>query len=193
LLNAPTSPMNVSEIYEWLAEKYLCYQYTKSKVCKVLEHNFKRKTSRFVIANKNHMAGVLIRWTIRPGIEPQLRRLFSGPSPAEPPFPKFHGSLSQLAHCVHCNRWFDRHESFARHQREANSSNAAMSCAVDTSAAIYEPGMGSKHAADEASPVDQSSAITSTRHDRAWDRQTLEERPLAILTTFEAADRSEVV
>src|SRR6266536_4960481 len=59
LFNAFISPMNVSEIYEWLAEKYLCYQYIKFKVCKVLEHDSKRKTFRFVIINKNRMAGVL--------------------------------------------------------------------------------------------------------------------------------------
>ncbi|KAG9231520.1 hypothetical protein BJ875DRAFT_444023 [Amylocarpus encephaloides] len=32
LLNAPTSRMSVSEIYEWLAEKYPRYQFTKNKL-----------------------------------------------------------------------------------------------------------------------------------------------------------------
>jgi hypothetical protein len=36
LLNAPTSQMSVSEIYEWLAEKYPRYQFMKDKVRKVL-------------------------------------------------------------------------------------------------------------------------------------------------------------
>jgi hypothetical protein len=51
LLNAPTSRTSVSEIYEWLAEKYPCYQFTKDKDRKVLLHDSERKSSRFVIAN----------------------------------------------------------------------------------------------------------------------------------------------
>jgi hypothetical protein len=53
-----------------------------------------------------------------------------------------------------------------------------MSQAVNTSAAIYDPGMGSKHAASEA----QSSAITNTQRDRTWDCQPSEEEPLSIVT-----------
>jgi hypothetical protein len=64
-----------------------------------------------------------------------------------------------------------------------------MSQAVNTSAAIYDPGVGSKHAAGEA----QSSAITNAWRDRSWDRRPSEEEPLSIVTTFEEADRSEVV
>jgi hypothetical protein len=64
-----------------------------------------------------------------------------------------------------------------------------MSQAVNISAAIYDPGVGSKHAAGEA----QSSAITNTWRDRSWDRRPSEEEPLSIVTTFEEADRSEVV
>jgi len=64
-----------------------------------------------------------------------------------------------------------------------------MSQAVNTSAAIYDPRMGSKHTAGEA----QSSTITNTRRDRTWDRRPSEEEPLSIITTFEEADGSEVV
>merc|ERR1712093_964438 len=79
-----------------------------------------RTSPRFVIANKNRIAGASIRWTIRPGTEAQPRRSFSDPPPAEPQFPRSYGGLSQLIHCVLCNRRFDRHESVARHQREAH-------------------------------------------------------------------------
>ncbi|KUJ07016.1 uncharacterized protein LY89DRAFT_678297 [Mollisia scopiformis] len=64
-----------------------------------------------------------------------------------------------------------------------------MSQAINTSAAIYDPGVGSKHAVGEA----QSSAITNTRRGRTRDRRPSEEEPLSILTTFQEADRSEVV
>ena len=76
--------MSISEIYERLAEKYLSYQYTKHKIRGVLRHDSERKRPRFVVANKHRIAGVLIRWTIRLGIEPQLRQLFSDPPPVEP-------------------------------------------------------------------------------------------------------------
>lgn len=168
---------DVAEIYEWLAEKYPSYLYTKRKIRHVLRHDSERTSPRFVIANKNRIAGASIRWTIRPGTEAQLRRSFSDPPPAEPQFPRSYGGLSQLIHCVLCNRRFDRHESVARHQREAHPS---------------EPGMGSKHAAGEAPPEDQSSAITNTRRDRTWGRRPSEE-PLSILTSFEEVDGSEVV
>jgi hypothetical protein len=69
LLNRPTSGMSVSEIYEWLAEKYPSYLYTKRKIRHVLRHDSERTSPRFVIANRNRTAGVLIRWTIRPGTE----------------------------------------------------------------------------------------------------------------------------
>jgi hypothetical protein len=49
LLNRPTSRMSVSEIYEWLAEKYLSYLYTKHKIRYVLRHDFERRSLRFVI------------------------------------------------------------------------------------------------------------------------------------------------
>ena len=76
-----------------------------------------------------------------------------------------------------------------RHQREAHPSHAALSQAVNISAATYDLGMGSKPPAGEA----QSSAITNCRRDRTWDRQPSEEEPLSIVTTFEEADRSKVV
>jgi hypothetical protein len=87
LLNGPTSRISVSEIYEWLAEKYPSYLYTKRKIRHVLRYDSERTSPRFVIANRNRAAGVPIQWTIRPGTEAQLRRLFSGPPPAEPQFP----------------------------------------------------------------------------------------------------------
>jgi hypothetical protein len=49
LLNAQTSQMSVAEIYEWLAQKYPEYRYTKYKILKVLKHDFERKCPRFVI------------------------------------------------------------------------------------------------------------------------------------------------
>jgi hypothetical protein len=94
LLNAPTSRMSISEIYKWLTEKYLYYQFIKDKVRKVLLYNSKRKSSRFVITNECYIAGVPLRWTIQPGIEPQLCRLFSRPPPAESQLPQFYSSLS---------------------------------------------------------------------------------------------------
>jgi hypothetical protein len=42
-------------------------------------------------------------------------------------------------------------------------------------------------------PKDQSFAITSTRRDRTWDCRPSEEKPLSIVTTFEEADKTEVV
>ena len=176
LLNAPTSRMSVSEIYEWLAEKYPRYQYTKYKVRKVFLHDSERKISRFVIANKRRMAGVPLRWTIRPGTEPQLRRLFGGPPPTEPQFSQLYGGLFQQIHCVLCNRTFNCHETSVGHQQEAHSGHATMSLAVG-----------------EAPPGDQSSAITSTWHDRSGDRQLFEDELSATGRTFEAANRNEVV
>ncbi|KAH8163698.1 hypothetical protein CIB48_g4563 [Xylaria polymorpha] len=176
LLNALTSRMSVSEIYEWLAEKYPRYQFTKNKVRKVLLNDSERKSSRFVIANERRMVGVPLRWTIRPGTEPQLRQLFGGPPPTQSQFPQFYGGLSQQIYCVLCNLSFDRHETFMRHQQQAHSGHATMSSSVG-----------------EAPPADQSSVITSTRHDRTGDLQPFEEELSATGRTFEAADRNEVV
>jgi hypothetical protein len=53
--------MSVSEIYEWLAEKYLYCQFIKNKVRKVLLNNSERKSSRFVIANDRRIVGVSLR------------------------------------------------------------------------------------------------------------------------------------
>jgi hypothetical protein len=146
LLNAPTSQMSVSEIYEWLAENYPRYQFTKDKVRKVLLHDSERKSSRFVIANKRRMSGVPLRWTIRPGTEPQLRRLFSGPPPAESQFPQFYGGLSQQIYCVLCNLSFDRHETFVRHRQQVHSNHATVPPSVgeappaeDRSGAVQNP------------------------------------------------------
>jgi hypothetical protein len=61
LLNVQTSQMSISEIYEWLAEKYPHYQYTKSKIRHVLSHDSERKSPRFVIANNYRIAGVPLR------------------------------------------------------------------------------------------------------------------------------------
>jgi hypothetical protein len=163
--------MSVSEIYEWPAEKYPSYQYTKRKIRHVLRHDSERRSPRFVIANRNRAAGVPIQWAIRPGIEAQLRRLFSDPPPAEPQFPQSYDRASQLIQCVLCNRPYDRHKSVTRHQRETHPSHVAMSQSVNTSAAIYDPGAGSEHAAGEA----QSSAITNTRRGGTWDRRLSEE------------------
>jgi hypothetical protein len=90
LLNARTSQISIAEIYEWLAQKYLEYQYTKRKIRKVLKHDSERKCPRFVIANKSRIVGVPLRWNIRPGTEPQFRSCFSGPPPT-----KCHGRESQ--------------------------------------------------------------------------------------------------
>lgn len=176
LLNAPTSRMSVSEIYEWLAEKYPSYQYTKRNIRHVLRHNSERRSPRFVIANKHRIAGVPIRWTIRPGTESQLRRLFGGPPTAERQFPQFYGGLSQQIHCVLCNRSFGRQESFARHQRQAHSSHATISPAIG-----------------KASPADPSAAITSTQLGCTRDHQPLEDELLVIGSTFESTDRNEAV
>jgi hypothetical protein len=176
LLNAPASRISVSEIYKWLFEKYPRYQFTKNKVRKVLLHDSQRKSSRFIIANERPIVGVPLRWTIRPGTEPQLRRLFGGPPPAESQFPQFYGGLSQQIYCVLCNRSFDRHETFVRHQQQAHSGHATTSPAVG-----------------ETPPADQSSAITSTGYDRTGDRQPFEEELSATERTFEAANRNEAV
>ncbi|KAH7333532.1 hypothetical protein BKA65DRAFT_553896 [Rhexocercosporidium sp. MPI-PUGE-AT-0058] len=64
-----------------------------------------------------------------------------------------------------------------------------MSQAVNSSVAIYDPEVGSKHTTDEA----QLSAFTNTRRDLIWDRRPSKEEPLSIVTTFEEADRSEVI
>jgi hypothetical protein len=58
-----------------------------NKIRKVLKHDSKRKGPRFVIANTYPLAGVSLRWTIRPGIEAQLRRCFSGPLHTQRPLP----------------------------------------------------------------------------------------------------------
>ncbi|KAH6667433.1 hypothetical protein B0J14DRAFT_602237 [Halenospora varia] len=176
LLNGPTSRMTVAEIYEWLAEKYPSYLYTKRKIRHVLRHDSERTSPRFVIANKLRMAGVPIRWTIRPGTESQLRRLFGGPPAAEPQFLQFYGGLSQQIHCVLCNRSFGCQESFARHQLQAHSSHATISPAIGKSP-----------------PAGSSAAITTTRHGRTGDHQPFEEELSATGRTFEAVDRNEVV
>ena len=55
LLNAPTSGMSASEIYEWLAEKYPSYQYTKRKIRHVLRHDSERTSPRFVEIGRAHV------------------------------------------------------------------------------------------------------------------------------------------
>jgi hypothetical protein len=107
LLNAQTSQMSVAKIYEWLAQKYPEYQYTKYKIRKVLKHDFERKCPRFVIANPGRIAGIPLRWMIRPRTEPQLRRCFGGPPPPRRPIPQFYGGLSQVIHCILCKRGFN--------------------------------------------------------------------------------------
>ncbi len=64
--------MSITKIYEWLTQKYPEYQYTKCKICKVLRCDSKRKCPQFVIDNIHQLAGVLLHWTIQPGIEAQL-------------------------------------------------------------------------------------------------------------------------
>lgn len=115
LLNAQTSQMSVAEIYEWLAQKYPEYQYIKYKIRKVLKHDFERKCPRFVIANPGRIVGIPLRWMIRPGTEPQLRRCFGRPPPPRRPIPQFYGGLSQVIHCILCKRGFNGQESFATH------------------------------------------------------------------------------
>lgn len=201
LLNAPNSQLSASEIYEWLAEKYPRYQYTKTKVRHVLRHDSERQSPRFVIANEHRPLGVPIRWTIRPGTENQLRQLFNGPPPPEP------------LHCVLCNQVFDRHESFVRHQREAHSSDLteplmhtqeSLSTFVENSPSVIWDDFQEREA-EEARELQRPEAsrqmntqesttrvatpITSTRRDRTRDHQSL----LALLSTIEAADRNEAV
>jgi hypothetical protein len=142
LLNARTSQMSVAEIYEWLAQKYPSYQYTKSKIRHVLRRDSARLIPRFGIANKHRIAGVPLRWTIRPGMEPELRRCLSGPLPTAPSVPQFYGGLSQ---------------------QEVHSSNKSVSPAVhekmescfSTSAVSSKPGMRSKRVASGVLPADR--------------------------------------
>jgi hypothetical protein len=80
LLNAQTSQMSIAEIYEWFAQKYPEYQYTKRKIRKVLKHDSERKCPRFVIANtsdsrESHFARLF-------GLEQKLN--FAGASVALP-------------------------------------------------------------------------------------------------------------
>jgi hypothetical protein len=144
LLNAQTSQMSVAEIYEWLAQKYPEYQYTKYKIRKVLKHDFERKCPRFVIANPGRIAGIPLRWMIRPGTEPQLRRCFGGPPPPRRPIPQFYGGLSQVIHCILCKRGFNGQESFVTHQREAHSRGATVSPTIHKGATVtHSTGAGS--------------------------------------------------
>lgn len=136
LLNAQTAQMSVAEIYEWLAQKYPEYQYTKYKIRKVLKHDFERKCPRFVIANPGRIVGIPLRWMIRPGTEPQLRRCFSGPPPPRRPIPQFYGGLSQVIHCILCKRGFNGQESFATHQREAHSRGVTVSPTIHKGATV---------------------------------------------------------
>lgn len=71
--------MSVAEIYEWLSQKYPEYQYTKYKIRKVLLYDFERKCPRFVIGNRDRLAGIPLRYIIRPGTENELRKSFGGP------------------------------------------------------------------------------------------------------------------
>lgn len=118
--------MSVAEIYEWLSQKYPEYQYTKYKIRKVLKHDFERKCPRFVIGNRDRLAGIPLRYIIRPGTESELRKSFGGP-PRRRQICQFYGGLSQVIHCVLCKRGFDCHESFVTHQREAHSHSASSS------------------------------------------------------------------
>ena len=77
----------------------------------VIQHDFERKCPRFVIANESQLAGIPVRWTIRPGTEPQLRQCFGGP-PSKHLISQFYGGISQVIHSVLCNQGFDCHESF---------------------------------------------------------------------------------
>ncbi|KAL5316311.1 hypothetical protein ACEPPN_015356 [Leptodophora sp. 'Broadleaf-Isolate-01'] len=101
--------MGVSEIYEWLAEKYPQYQYNKNQIRLVLHRDSERKNPRFMIANKHRIAGVPIRWTIQPGTEHQLRRWLSGPPLGREP--QVHQSLGETLQLIgydKCNVTSDR-------------------------------------------------------------------------------------
>lgn len=60
LLNGLISRMSVSEIYEWFAEKYPNYLYTKCKIRYILRYNSETTSPRFIILNRNRAAGVPI-------------------------------------------------------------------------------------------------------------------------------------
>ncbi|OBT39115.1 hypothetical protein VE00_10616 [Pseudogymnoascus sp. WSF 3629] len=117
--------MTVAEIHEWFALKYPEYQYGKYNIRKVLNS----RNSRFVIANRDRIAGLPARWIIRPRTETQLRKRFSGP-PRSRIIRQIYGGPSQEIHCILCRRSFDCHESFMTHQREAHSDGASLSPAT---------------------------------------------------------------
>lgn len=75
LWRSPRSQLSICEVYEWLAEKYPEYQYTKHKIRDVLRHDSERERPRFMIANKHRLPGVPRRWAIQPEMEPEVRRL----------------------------------------------------------------------------------------------------------------------
>ncbi|KAF8862730.1 hypothetical protein BDZ45DRAFT_686558 [Acephala macrosclerotiorum] len=83
-----SSQMSICDVYEWLAEKYPEYQYPKYKIRKVLLHDSEREQPRFMITNKRRLPGVPCRWAIRPGMEPELRRLCDPPLGREPQDPQ---------------------------------------------------------------------------------------------------------
>ena len=125
LLNSANPRMTVAEIHEWLALKYPEYQYRKYNIRKVLNS----QNSRFVIANRDRIAGLPARWIIRPGTETQLRQHFSGP-PRSRIIRQIYGGPSQEIHCILCRRSFDCHESFMTHQRVVHSDGVSLSPAT---------------------------------------------------------------
>ncbi|KAH6667819.1 hypothetical protein B0J14DRAFT_601506 [Halenospora varia] len=96
LLNAPTSQMTAEEIHKWLAEKYPYYRYTKRQTWDFLRRGSKGDGAIFMIANQYRIKGDLNRWAIRPEIEPQLRRCWSGPPLPQPPFLQSSGGQPKL-------------------------------------------------------------------------------------------------
>ncbi|KAL5347680.1 hypothetical protein ACLOAV_007089 [Pseudogymnoascus australis] len=125
--------MTVAEIHEWLALKYPEYQYRKYNIRKVLNS----RNSRFVIANRDRIAGLPARWIIRPETETQLLKRFSGP-PRSRIIRQIYGGPSQEIHCILCRRSFKCHKSFVAHQREAHSDGASLSPATNKETGSFD-------------------------------------------------------
>jgi len=113
--------MSICEVYEWLAEKYPQYQYTKKKIRNVLLHDSERQQPRFTIANNHRLPGVPCRWAIRPEMEPELRRLCY-----PPPLGRESQVLQSLGDRCHCTEDDQPTEAEGRTGSDAASSAIAV-------------------------------------------------------------------
>jgi hypothetical protein len=112
--------MSICEVYEWLAEKYPQYQYTKTKIRNVLHHDSERQQPRFMIANKHRLPGVPCRWAIWPEMEPELRRL------CNPPLGRDSQVLQTLGDRFHCTEDDQPTEAVGRNKTGPDAASSAI-------------------------------------------------------------------